>query len=62
MDTFPLLPKVDCNKTQIKAWLDTYLKFYCIYIPYITCILKKTLFLIILMLGSGVLHVDAVPL
>lgn len=41
MVTFPLLPKVDCNKTQIKAWLDTYLKFYCIYIPYITCIFKK---------------------
>lgn len=33
MVTSPLLPKVDCNKTQIKVWLDTYVKFYCIYIP-----------------------------
>lgn len=44
MVTFPLLPKVDYNKTQIKAWLDTYLKFYCIYILYIPCIFKKDLF------------------
>lgn len=24
MVTFPILPKVDCNKTPIKVWLDTF--------------------------------------
>lgn len=46
MVIFPLLPKVDCNKTQIKAWLDTFkvlLYLYSIY--YLTLYDKGYIFL-----------------